>query len=273
MNTQFTTMIRRIGGRLHVLCLLCALAMGPLEADADGGPGSATAVSVNGPAVDGNIRTDIEKDWFAFSAVPYAAYTLSVTTGSVWDCEVELRTPDGVVELSESSTVYGTSGGMLHWTNRVAGGKFYIRVGGFAEFTTGSYQVAVSGGTFTDANANGLPDIWELQEFGNLTNTADNDNDGDGLSNKDEYWAGTHPTNSASGFFAQSLKPQPDRFGLTWQAIHYGAYRVLRTTNLLNGSGWWVLGTNLNTDGSGLESYSDTDSTLSRAFYRIEYLY
>jgi hypothetical protein len=252
------------------LWIMCAMLLARV---ACAGPADAVPVAVNGSAANATIAYDTEKDWFSFGAVPYASYTLSVTTGTVWDCEVELRTPDGVVELSESSTVYGASGGALHWTNKVAGGTFYIRVGGFAEFTTGSYQVAVSGGTFVDANANGLPDIWEMQEFGNLTNTAANDNDGDGLSNRDEYWAGTHPTNPASGFFAQSLQQQLERFSVTWQAIHYGEYRILRTTNLLSGSGWRVLSTNLNTDGSGAASYTDPDGTLSKAFYRVEYAY
>jgi len=255
-----------------ILWIVCGLLLAHAACAGDG-PADAVPVSVNGPAANAQIAYDTEKDWFSFSAVPYASYALSVTTGTVWDCAVELRTPDGAVELSESSTVYGASGGTLRWTNRVAGGTFYIRVGGFAEFTTGSYQVAVSGGTFTDANTNGLPDIWEMQEFGNLTNTAENDNDGDGLSNKNEYRAGTHPTNSASGLFAESSWQQSKQFSLTWQAIQYGAYRILRATNIVNGSDWQVLGTNLNTDGSGVESYVDPDGSLSKAFYRVEYAY
>lgn len=252
------------------LWIVCSLL---LAHTAVAGPTAAVPVVVNGAAVNAQIAYDSEKDWFSFRALPYASYALSVTTGTVWDCAIELRTPDGVVELSESSTVYGASGGTLHWTNRVAGGMFYIRVGGFAEFTTGSYQVAVSGGTFTDANANGLPDIWEVQEFGNLTNTAGNDNDGDGLSNKDEYQSGTHPTNPDSGLFAESLQQRSNTFSLAWQAIQYGTYRVLLATNLANGSGWRILGTNMNTDGSGAQSYVDPTGSLTQAFYRVEYAY
>jgi hypothetical protein len=50
-----------------------------------------------------------------------------------------------------------------------------------------------------DANANGLPDSWELTYFGSLTNhTATGDSDGDGISNLQEFWDGTNPTNSGS---------------------------------------------------------------------------
>ena len=257
----------KIRRQLWIVCVLL------LARAACAGPADAVPVAVNGPAANAQIAYDTEKDWFSFGAVPYASYVLSVTTGTVWDCAVELRTPDGVVELSESSTVYGASGGTLHWTNRVAGGTFYIRVGGFAEFTTGSYQVAVSGGTFADANANGLPDIWEVQEFGNLTNTAENDNDGDGLNNKDEYQSGTHPTNSASGLFAEAFRQQSNGVSLAWQAIQYGTYRISLATNLVNGSTWRILGTNLNTDGSGVESFVDPAEALTQAFYRVECVY
>jgi hypothetical protein len=273
MNIKATTIFRRTGRWLPVLLLLSALALGPPGARANGGPGFATPVTVNGSAVNGSIGTDIERDWFSFRAVPYASYAIAVSTGMIWDCVLDLRTPDGVVVLSETCTVAGASAGVIPWTNTTVAGTFYLEVGGFAEFTTGSYQVAVSGGTFTDANANGLPDIWEMQEFGNLTNTAENDNDGDGLSNKDEYGSGTHPTNSASGLFTESFQQQSNGVSLAWQAIQYGSYRVLLATNLVNGSIWRVLGTNLNTDGSGMESYVDPDGLLPEAFYRVEYAY
>lgn len=48
-----------------------------------------------------------------------------------------------------------------------------------------------------DSNTNGLPDWWELQQYGALTNIAANaDPDGDGLENQEEYYFGYSPTNS-----------------------------------------------------------------------------
>ena len=51
-----------------------------------------------------------------------------------------------------------------------------------------------------DEDNDGLPDFWEYQWFGNTTNVANLDSDGDGVSNLLEYTDGTHPTDSASYF-------------------------------------------------------------------------
>lgn len=42
-----------------------------------------------------------------------------------------------------------------------------------------------------DANGNGIPDTWEMQMFGNLDQDMDADFDYDGLSNREEFLAGT----------------------------------------------------------------------------------
>ena len=50
-----------------------------------------------------------------------------------------------------------------------------------------------------DADSDGLPDWWEVQHFGSITNwTGSGDPDGDQYTNLEEYNAGTDPTNVAS---------------------------------------------------------------------------
>ncbi|MEI7437217.1 MAG: multiheme c-type cytochrome [bacterium] len=52
---------------------------------------------------------------------------------------------------------------------------------------------------FVDVNYNGVPDTWETAYFGNLTSmTATSDHDGDGLTDIQEYHAGTSPNNQDS---------------------------------------------------------------------------
>lgn len=47
--------------------------------------------------------------------------------------------------------------------------------------------------TLPDTDSDGLPDVWELQFFGDLTKTAAADSDGDGVINSAELAAGTNP--------------------------------------------------------------------------------
>ena len=255
--------------RLWLIGLLLLAASGVRAETEDAVP-----VTVNGSAVSGSIAYDVEKDWFAFSALPYAGYTITVSTGTIWDCALELRTPNGESVLSETVTVFGASGGSMSWTNVAGHRLLYLRVGGFAEFTTGSYQIAVSGGGFPDSNGNRMPDAWELQEFGNMTNTAAGDTDGDGFSNEDEHLAGSQATNVASLLRIETLARAEDDVAVEWQSVPYGRYRVLTATNLVGGTGWTVLGTNLNLDMGTISTFTNTGGgTRERAFYRVEFVY
>ncbi len=68
-----------------------------------------------------------------------------------------------------------------------------------------------------DANGNGLPDAWELS-YGITDPEADDDDDG--LSNRQEYWAHTNPTNAASAFRILNAAWQPSgHFALTWASV------------------------------------------------------
>lgn len=47
---------------------------------------------------------------------------------------------------------------------------------------------------YDDFDQDGLPDSWELQYFGDLSQGPGDDFDGDGFINLEEYEAGTDPT-------------------------------------------------------------------------------
>lgn len=49
-----------------------------------------------------------------------------------------------------------------------------------------------------DSDADGLPDTWENARFGNLNATGTGDNDGDALTNSQEFIAGTNPMDPGS---------------------------------------------------------------------------
>lgn len=80
---------------------------------------------------------------------------------------------------------------------------------------TGSYAVIVSNSSgsvtsspatlYIDTDGDGLPDTWEMAQFGNLNQTASGDPDGDGVANLQEFLDGTDPRNSASVMYRINL--------------------------------------------------------------------
>jgi hypothetical protein len=124
--------------------------------------------------------------------------------------------------------------------------------------------------TGADADADGMPDSWEYQYFGDITGgVANEDDDGDRKSNVEEYISNTHPKEAASVLKADrietlggesvgvSLVTSAQRSYALWKSMGLGA------TNL-----WAVVdGPTLGTDGSLM--LQDTNAMGSQAFYRV----
>ena len=64
--------------------------------------------------------------------------------------------------------------------------------------------------SWVDVDGNGLPDTWEQAYFGTTGFLASDDYDGDGMSNIQEYIAGTDPSDPYSVLFVQSAQPYVD---------------------------------------------------------------
>jgi hypothetical protein len=112
---------------------------------------------------------------------------------------------------------------------------------------SGAFRVTVTNlaGTMNSANVNllvipdadtdGLPDLWETNFFGNPTNaSASADVDFDGMNNREEYLAGTDPTNTLSVLRLEMFPPDPERAQVVFRflAISNKNYRLLSTPAL-----------------------------------------
>jgi hypothetical protein len=98
-----------------------------------------------------------------------------------------------------------------------------------APFTTASVQVAL------DADGNGINDNWEVQYFGRIGVDPKADADGDGVSNYQEYLAGTNPTNSTSFLHITSLTATGNNVAVNWTTVGGKSY-IVQTNSVANGA-------------------------------------
>ncbi len=92
-----------------------------------------------------------------------------------------------------------------------------------------------------DMDNDGLPDAWELHYSGSPTGFhPDGDDDEDGFTNRQEYAAGTDPTDPLS-YFALDSGYDPGGPVLTWFGMPGRIYTLHYCTNLLDVSPWQPL--------------------------------
>jgi hypothetical protein len=87
-----------------------------------------------------------------------------------------------------------------------------------------------------DPNLNGMPEAWQLQYFGFTGVDPNGDPDGDGLTNLEEFKAGTSPIDGQSRFALITV--QPDVMGglrVDWESATGKFYILQRSPQLLSG--------------------------------------
>lgn len=157
----------------------------------------------------------------AEAGLDYAALTLSRAAGSVWPLVVELTiTPD-----ANDYALAGVAGDFASgYTVTIAPGETdaVIKVSALDDADTGSETITftvVDDGSgyyavgapatadvrlvdddaaFVDGDGDTMDDEWETCYFGDTSRTGADDLDGDGLTDADEYDAGTDPTDADS---------------------------------------------------------------------------
>ena len=126
-----------------------------------------------------------------------------------------------------------------------------------------------------DSDGDGIPDWWMKQYFGHATgqegdlSRAQDDNDGDGMNNLQEFLAGTIPTNPTS-VLTLRITPYPSGTNVLNWAVAPGKnfhYQVLSTTNF-NNPVWAVFPGNVWAIGSQL--YLNVPATNSQRYFRVQ---
>jgi len=103
-----------------------------------------------------------------------------------------------------------------------------------------AFAYAMNVGMPLDSDGDGIPDWWMIQYFGHPTgqagdlSLAQDDADGDGMSNLQEYLAGTDPTNRQSALrmiTVTVIKPGPE-LDVSWSSVSNKIYFLERSSNL-----------------------------------------
>ncbi len=119
----------------------------------------------------------------------------------------------------------------------------------------------------TDVDADGLPDQWETQYFGNLAQTGTGDPDGDGQPNAAEYAAGTRPNDATDRLAIVTATRDATNVTLTWSSVAGKTYRVERSLTMAAGS-WSPVGLSVTASGPQTTAARPHDGSGAH-FYRV----
>jgi len=187
----------------------------------------------------------------------------------VWYDDIEIIDGDRTLPiLVAPDEAFGFFNGV--WTGRITPQEPATKMWLTAADASG--HRGISGEFTVDSNADtdgdGLPDAWELRYFGSLNPAANQDPDQDGLTNFQEFQAGTLPNSALSTLRISAVELNGGFVWLRFNSVAGKMYQFERAAGLEDGS-WQLLGNPMLGDGTTLQ-FADMDSAhqFSR-FYRI----
>lgn len=149
----------------------------------------------------------------------------------------------------------------------------YTLSGAFGQNLEGARAVAPTNGSVTvvsllqDSDGNGLPDWWEETYFGARTGSDPAaDSDGDGMTNRQEYLAGTNPRDSGSVLRVRAAAVGGTGFKISFPTVAGKSYRVLRSDHL---NSWAALGGDWAGTGATVEVIDADGPNGAARYYRI----
>ncbi len=122
-----------------------------------------------------------------------------------------------------------------------------------------------------DANGDGLPDAWQIRYFGSTSDlraAPGADPDDDGLTNVEEFRAGTNPLDASNSLRLTAVRFDAGSVRLSFPTISGKRYRLERSDDLA-GNKWMIVGDEVAGTGTAVE-LTDAGGTRERGrFYRL----
>ncbi len=149
----------------------------------------------------------------------------------------------GLYAMQSSFGVLGTpqpiEGGLFHGYAHIAVRDRYLRLDMHGFNADGSSigildTLEIGSDPGPDSDGDGMRDRWEDDNGldANDPNDAHLDADNDGMTNLQEYYAGTDPRNPASRFEILDLEYEADHWLLRWSSVPGKSYRIAWSANL-----------------------------------------
>lgn len=245
---------------LTILCFIVGSSFG-------NSPNAPQVITPDSAPVEGVIEYDTNHNWYAFTATPEITYQITVTTNTIWDNTVRLVAPDKITTLAQAVT--SNAAAYIEWNHTGAAAQMYLDISGFLDFTTGRYDIVITRTNYVDADADGMPDSWELARFATTTNLASGDWDRDSFSNLQEYWIGSDPTNASSGLRITAIEHTNNLIAVKWDGFAYGTYRLSKNPHGAS-QNWPHVYRHLQPGTNSPVTYLDANSSDTGHRYRVE---
>ena len=181
------------------------------------------------------VRFRFNYQLFSFNTVPRVGWLvddLAVDVTTISSSRIVVSNNLAQARFTVTGSTNSVTGAGFVWSTNVAPGDYVVRWLDVAYYVTpiaqtnhlgDSTNALVFRGTyvFPDENHNGVSDLWEKQYFGGLSSQpSSSDQDGDGVSDLNEFLSGTNPNDPASVLAVGVPKEQANRtIKLSWPSV------------------------------------------------------
>jgi Tol biopolymer transport system component len=119
-----------------------------------------------------------------------------------------------------------------------------------------------------DSDNDGLDDDWEAAYFGDLSRDGDGDFDGDGHTERQEFLAGTDPTNTGSILRVLTVTALSGGTTVLWSSVPGKSYRV-QFKDSLDAATWSELTGVVTADSATASAFDAGAGSAAQRFYRV----